>query len=99
MLITSLALSLAPVGDPIEAQPPRFADPIPFTTAGAPFEGMIYPSPALHDLDGDGKKELYLGDLWGHVWAASPASAEDVTAFGEHKKLERGEEPLKLNNW
>ena len=24
-----------------------------------------YPSPGMHDLDGDGLKDLFIGDLWG----------------------------------
>ncbi|MEL6427988.1 MAG: hypothetical protein AAFZ87_11310 [Planctomycetota bacterium] len=86
-------------GDPADAPPTRFADPVPLTAGGAPLEGLVYPSPALVDLDGDGRTELVLGDLWGHVWSASPLQSGDVTAFGERAQVQCGPEPLKLNNW
>ncbi|MEL6714422.1 MAG: hypothetical protein AAFP86_11650 [Planctomycetota bacterium] len=93
------AAALVPAGDPADAPPTRFADPVPLTAGGAPLEGLVYPSPALMDLDGDGREELVLGDLWGHLWSASPLKSGDVTAFGERAQVQCGPEPLKLNNW
>jgi len=94
MILTTIALLCAPLGDATE----RFAAPVQLTTDGEPFTGMIYPSPAFHDLDGDGVLDLVVGDLFGYLHHCAPVEG-DGTAFGARAKVESGGEPLKLNNW
>ncbi|MCC6465936.1 MAG: hypothetical protein IT463_11405 [Planctomycetes bacterium] len=56
----------------------------------------LYPSPALHDLDGDGKREIVIGDLFGGLTYLSPTK----DGWGEEKVLNGADgKPLKFNNW
>ena len=54
-------------------------------------EKRYYPSPVLHDVDGDGKKEIVIGDLTGRVTVAS-ADSETPMMMADGK-------PLKFHNW
>lgn len=56
----------------------------------------LYPSPALHDLDGDGVKDLVIGDLFGSLtWCKGGKEG-----FGEEKTLMAADgKPLKFSNW
>ncbi|MBE7491056.1 MAG: hypothetical protein HS108_04780 [Planctomycetes bacterium] len=55
-----------------------------------------YPSPALHDVDGDGVKDLVIGDLFGNLtWCRGGKDG-----WGEEKTLNGADgKPLKFNNW
>lgn len=56
----------------------------------------LYPSPALHDVDGDGKADLVIGDLFGNLTVAKRTKdgwAEETNLMGADGK------PLKFNNW
>ncbi len=56
----------------------------------------LYPSPALHDLDGDGNLELVIGDLFGRLTVTSRTK----DGWSEEKPLLGADgEPLKFNNW
>ena len=60
-------------------------------------EGRLYPSPVLHDVDGDGRLDVVVGDLFGKVTVANRSSAG---AFGLEKQLQdRDGKALKFNNW
>ncbi|QDU84421.1 hypothetical protein Pla163_15290 [Planctomycetes bacterium Pla163] len=98
MLILTTLLAPAALGAAFQEPTPRFAAPVELTSAGAPFTGILYPSPVLRDLDGDGRRELILGDLFGALWHCAP-TAGSSTAFGERGRLEANGEPLELNNW
>ena len=75
----------------------QFDAPVELTADGKPFHGILYPSPRLHDADGDGKAELLVGDLWGHIRVAR--AGDTATSFGAIDKLRARDELLKLNNW
>jgi len=56
----------------------------------------LYPSPVLHDLDGDGKQELLVADLFGNV----TYSTRTGDGWGEEKVLKAADgKPLKFHNW
>lgn len=56
----------------------------------------LYPSPALHDLDGDGKIEMVIGDLRGSL----TVSTRTKDGWGEEKTLNGADgKPLKFSNW
>ena len=76
----------------------RFAAPVRIQ-AGDAFlgEGRLYPSPVLHDVDGDGRLDVVVGDLFGKVTVANRSSAG---AFGIEKQFQdRDGKPLKFHNW
>jgi len=56
----------------------------------------LYPSPALHDIDGDGKADLVIGDLFGNLTVAK--RTKDGWGTEEPLKATDGK-PLKFNNW
>ncbi len=96
-----LAVPLLPVTSVQEqdtASAPLFADPIQLTRDGEPHTGIYYPSPVLHDLDGDGQVELVIGDLMGRVIYSQRIDGQD-TGWGPSQAIEAQGKPLKLDNW
>tara|TARA_R110002126_G_scaffold4409_23_gene23264 strand:- start:4462 stop:4752 length:291 start_codon:yes stop_codon:yes gene_type:complete len=91
LLIAPLAAALA--GD---AKPVSFEAPIQLETTGESFDTLVYPTPVLQDLNGDGKAELVIGDLIGNLFRCD---AQSDGKWGAMKPMEAEGEPLKLNNW
>ena len=54
----------------------KFAPPVQLTAGGKNHTGILYPSPALYDVDGDGARELLIGEIFGRHWL-------DVARYGE----------------
>jgi hypothetical protein len=83
-------------------QSPQFAPPVRLK-AGDTFlgENRMYPSPALHDLDGDGRVDVVVGDLIGVLTVAPRANAAaGAQAYGpETKVLAADGQPLDFDNW
>ncbi len=62
---------------------------------------IMYPSPAIFDIDNDGKDELVIGSIFGSVHACeneSDSSGEPVWSEPKVVKTNKNE-PLELNNW
>jgi hypothetical protein len=91
ILIAPLVAALA--GD---AKPASFEAPIQLETTGKSFSTITYPSPVLQDLNGDGKAELVIGDLFGRLYQCSLQS--DGT-WSARKRMQAEGEPLELDNW
>jgi hypothetical protein len=63
-------------------------------------EGRLYPSPVLHDVDGDRRPDILVGDLFGRVTVARRLAAKSPVAFGAEKPLnDRDGKPLRFHNW
>ena len=96
--MTLTSLWIAPLlaacvdGDEVAA----FAPPVQLETSGPEFSRMIYPTPVLHDVDGDGRRELVLGDLIGNLFVCEPN--QDGSWAGREPMQVEGE-PLRLDNW
>jgi len=60
-------------------------------------EGRLYPSPAAHDLNGDGQLDVVIGDLPGRVTAA--LRGQDGSLAAEAPVDKRDGKPLKFHNW
>jgi len=69
--------------------------------AGEKFLGQkrAYPSPAFHDINGDGHVDLLIADLMGRVTVALGTGSKPMS-FGEEKPLLGSDKkPLNFNNW
>jgi len=60
-------------------------------------KGRLYPSPAAHDINGDGRFDIVVGDLRGHLTYA--LQQQDGT-FGDEQKLKATDgKVLDFGNW
>ncbi|MGE0434982.1 MAG: hypothetical protein AB7S36_22185 [Planctomycetota bacterium] len=88
------------------AAPATFAAPVPVTNGDDNFSKLLYPTPVLQDVDGDGVRELVVGDLRGYLYVCDtpPATATadgkpaDV-AWTAMANMQCNGKPIKLNNW
>ncbi len=63
-------------------------------------EGRLYPSPVLHDVDGDKRPDVVVGDLFGKVTFACREASHPAVVLGAEKQLkDRSGEQLKFHNW
>jgi hypothetical protein len=76
----------------------RFAEPKRIE-AGSKIAGAnrYFPSPVMHDIDGDKRADIVIGDLNGHVTFA--CRNEDGTFAAEKPLIKRDGKPLKFHNW
>jgi len=80
---------------------PTFAPPVRLK-AGDAFlgENRLFPSPVYHDLNGDGRADIVVGDLIGHLTVAHRAADADSARFAaEEKVLGADGEIVDLQNW
>jgi hypothetical protein len=82
------------------AQTAQFAAPVRLK-AGDKFlgKGRLFPSPVYHDLDGDKRLDIVVGDLVGRLTVANRASGDVVAFAGEQKVLGADGEEVDLQNW
>ncbi|MEM1450423.1 MAG: hypothetical protein AAF957_11115 [Planctomycetota bacterium] len=99
MIVTSLLVASAGLGVEAEAPKARFAPPVQLTAGGSEHTGILYPSPALHDVDGDGALELLIGEIFGTITISERDPEGPATAWREAQSMKVGGEPIKLNNW
>lgn len=86
--------------EPVFAAPQRIR-------AGEAFlgEGRLYPSPVLHDVDGDQLQDIVVGDLFGKITfaprlPAAKGKSKKAVLFGAEKELkDRSGAQLKFQNW
>ncbi len=63
-------------------------------------EGILYPSPKMQDLNGDGVPEMLIGDLRGQLLVAERQGSGDSVQWSELKPLETADgKPIKFDNW
>jgi len=101
LAMAGCAILLSPEGSADETDRVRFAGPVRIK-AGEKFlgEGRLYPSPVLHDLDGDKRPDIVVGDLFGRVTVAPRLAANPPVAFAAEKPVnDRDGKPLRFHNW
>jgi hypothetical protein len=97
--VTLLAASTVAAQTPLVA--PTFAPPVRLK-AGDKFlgENRLFPSPVYHDLNGDGRADIVVGDLQGHLTVAHRAADAASALFAsEEKVLGADGEIVDLQNW
>ena len=78
-----------------------FAAPVRVGAGDRPLgEGRLYPSPVLHDVDGDGLADIVVGDLWGKLSVAPRIAGDGPPRFGAETWMKDLEgEDIDFNNW
>lgn len=98
----ALLPSLAAARTEAQTSKPQFADPIRIQAGDKDLgAGRLYPSPTMHDVDGDGVRDLVIGDLFGKVtWARGIKGTGASVSFEAEKPLNAANgKPLKFHNW
>jgi hypothetical protein len=101
LVAAGIAAGTAQVAVAQDAPQAKFAAPVRIK-AGDGFlgAGRYYPSPVLHDVDGDGRADIVVGDLVGKVTRALRAKDARSLALGAEEPLpDYKGEPLKFHNW
>lgn len=97
------ASAQAPAGSEASPAPATasFAAPVLLHAGDKPMGvRRLYPSPVLHDMNGDGRADVVLGDLWGRITIAPRLEGDGPTRFGpDEPLLARDGEPLDFQNW
>lgn len=81
-----------------------FDAPVVLKVGDKPLNGdsqIMYPSPAIFDVDNDGKDELIIGSIFGALHVCeneSESSGEPVWSAPKALNSKNGQ-PLELNNW
>lgn len=100
----SLLLSLLPSANAQQMsvpQAPVFRSPVRLE-AGAALLGQdrLYPSPVAHDVDGDGRLDLVVGDLRGRITVALRGSGDAPACYtAETPLLDAEGKEIDFHNW
>ncbi len=97
----ALAAAFAVSSLPAQAPAPKLAPPVRLK-AGDKFlgEGRLYPSPVLHDMNGDGLPDIVVGDLWGHLTVALRLAGDGPPRYGAETKVMASDgKELDFHNW
>ncbi|HQZ66758.1 MAG TPA: hypothetical protein PLY87_16815 [Planctomycetaceae bacterium] len=63
-------------------------------------QGILFPSPKMQDLDGDGVAEMLVGDLRGQLLVSKRQGGGDSTQWSALESLKTADgEPIKFDNW
>ena len=95
----ALLAAILPSAYAQEPEPAQFAPPIQLLRDGANHTGILYPSPVLYDLDGNGQRELVIGDLKGHITFSQRVADGEDHQWTAAEQLQSQGKPLKLDNW
>ena len=97
----SVFLGAQQPADGATASAPQFAPPVRLKAHSKWLgENMMYPSPAVYDVNGDGTADIVIGDLPGRVVFAKGQIHEGGILLGEQQPLKgRGGKALKFSNW
>jgi hypothetical protein len=100
-LIPMSLLAAAVAAAQAQSVAPTFAPPVRLKAGDSNLgEDRQFPSPVYHDLDGDGRVDIVIGDLWGKLTVARRAADSESARFAaEEKVLGADGEIVDLQNW
>ena len=103
-LVAPFAVGLLAVAAQLTAQTataPTFAPPVKLRAGAKGLgENRLFPSPVLHDMDGDGLADLVVGDLRGRLTVALRQRGAGVPTFAaETKVMANDGAELDFANW
>ena len=80
---------------------PDLAAPVRLTADGAPIDigklsKFAHAGPCVHDVDGDGKRDLLVGDFPGHFWLFENGGTDQKPEYKAGKKLKAGLKDAKV---
>ncbi len=84
---------------------PLFLAPVMLKVGDKPLNvaaDQMYPSPAIYDVDNDGKDELVVGDIFGslNIYENAAEWGQGDPVWEEHRPLESADgEPIRVSNW
>jgi hypothetical protein len=79
-----------------------FEPPVRLMSGGKPInqeEKLLFPSPVLLDLKGDGQKVLVVGDLWGKLRVYQLTGKRSDINWGNGANLQANGKELVVPNW
>ena len=104
-LTTSVRIPAAKATKDDEENEGLFAAPIMLKVDDKPLNSaarQMYPSPAVFDIDNDGKDELVVGDIFGslNVYENLNESKDGDPVWSKHETLKSADgKPIKVKNW
>lgn len=102
LILASAALAQSTAPEPTFAAPVRLEATTPVRSKAATSwlgAGRLYPSPVLHDMNGDGRADLVIGDLRGHLTVSLRQPGDALIWAAETKLLASDGELLDFHNW
>ncbi len=95
LVLAGLALA------PLAAQQAELRAPVRLSAGDALLgKSRLFPSPVFHDVDGDGRLDVVVGDLRGHLTWAARLPGDGAPRFGAEQKLKDAEgKILDFGNW
>jgi hypothetical protein len=100
-VLALLACTTAGLPTAIAQDAPHFASPVRLM-AGEKMLGhnRLFPSPVFHDMNGDGQRDLVIGDLRGRLTIALRLPGSGPARFGAETKLLGADgKELDFANW
>lgn len=58
-----------------------------------------YPSPVFHDVNGDGRHDIVIGDLGGSITVAIQREGDAIAFERDYPILGQNQQPLRFHNW
>lgn len=89
----------------VKFEHPLFSAPTMLMVGDKPLNvaaAQMYPSPAIYDVDNDGKDELIVGDIFGslNIYENAAEWGHGDPVWEEHRALESADgEPIRVSNW